>query len=60
MAIERLLRFIATHEQVFERVDDSHGRVRDVYYRAIEQAGAVAARLSDEEKELLLTGSGMR
>lgn len=53
MAIERLLRFIATHEQVFERVDDSHGRVQDVYYRAIEQAGAIAARLSDEEKELL-------
>lgn len=55
MAMERLLRFIATHEQVFDRVDDSHGRVQDVYYRAIKQAGTITARLSDEEKELLPT-----
>ena len=36
MAIERLLTFIATHEKVFDRVDDSHGRVQDVYYTAIQ------------------------
>ncbi len=28
LAMDRLLRFIATHEQVFERVDDSSGRVQ--------------------------------
>jgi hypothetical protein len=30
LALDRLLRFIATHERVFERVDDSSGYVQDV------------------------------
>lgn len=30
LALERLLRFIATHEAVFERVDDSSGAVQTV------------------------------
>ena len=34
MAIERLLTSLPTHEKVFDRVDDSHGRVQDVYYTA--------------------------
>ena len=41
----RLLRFIATHDQVFQRVDDSSGRLQDVYWQAIEAMGTVAERI---------------
>lgn len=53
IATDRLLRFIATHEQVFDRIDDSNGSVQDVYYRAIERVGESAARLDPTEAELL-------
>lgn len=53
LAIDRLLRFIATHEQVFERVDDSSGRVQDVYYQAIHATGDLAARLPVPEADAL-------
>jgi len=48
LGISRLLRFIATHDTVFQRVDDSSGRLQDVYWEAIEAVGPVAARLSPE------------
>ena len=54
LAIDRLLRFIATHERVFERVDDSSGRVQDVYYQAIEAVGDLVQTLSRPEADLLL------
>ena len=38
LAIERLLRFIDTHAMVFERIDDSGGRIQDVYWRAAQAA----------------------
>ncbi len=53
LAIDRLLRLIATHEQVFERVDDSSGRVQDVYYQAIHATGALAASLPVPEADAL-------
>lgn len=53
LAIDRLLRFIATHEQVFERVDDSSGRVQAVYYQAIHSTGDLAANLPVPEAEAL-------
>ncbi len=53
LAVDRLLRFIATHEQVFERVDDSSGRVQDVYYHAIAATGDLAPRLTTAEKAQL-------
>ncbi|MCB2106927.1 MAG: hypothetical protein KDE14_04460 [Rhodobacteraceae bacterium] len=37
-AVQRLLRFVGGHDRVFERIDDSSGRIQDVYWRA---AGAV-------------------
>lgn len=49
LAIDRLLRFIATHEQVFERVDDSSGRIQDVYYQAIAATGDLAPSLTAPE-----------
>ena len=53
LAIDRLLRFIATHEQVFERVDDSSGRIQDVYYQAITATGDLTQSLSAAEADLL-------
>ena len=53
LAIDRLLRFIATHEQVFERVDDSSGRVQDVYYQAIHATGDLAGSLPVPEADTL-------
>lgn len=53
LAIDRLLRFIATHEQVFERVDDSSGRVQDVYYQAIHATGDLATSLPVPEADAL-------
>lgn len=53
LAVDRLLRFIATHEQVFERVDDSSGRVQDVYYQAIAATSDLAPRLTTAEKDQL-------
>ncbi|MCT4608809.1 MAG: hypothetical protein N4A70_06340 [Pelagimonas sp.] len=53
LAIDRLIRFIATHEQVFERVDDSSGRVQDVYYLAISEVGTLSDKLNAEDASLL-------
>ena len=53
LAADRLLRFIATHESVFERVDDSNGAVQDVYYQAITLLGQSAEALDDADTDLL-------
>ena len=53
MAIDRLLRFIATHETVFERADDSSGAIRGVYYGAIDDVGSLVANLSPDDADLL-------
>jgi len=53
LAIDRLLRFIATHERVFERVDDSSGSVQDVYYQAIKATGNLVQNLTGPEAALL-------
>lgn len=53
LAIDRLLRFLATHEAVFERVDDSSGRVQGVYYRAIEVTGELTQQLPAADAALL-------
>ena len=53
LAFDRLLRFIATHETVFERVDDSSGVVQSVYYDAIARTGEASAKLSGAEADLV-------
>ena len=53
MAIDRLLRFIATHESVFERIDDSSGYVQGVYYDAIGAVGHLTETLPTDEADLL-------
>lgn len=53
LAIDRLLRFITTHERVFERVDDSSGSIQDVYYQAIASTGNLVGNLVEAEADLL-------
>ena len=53
LAAKSLLRFIATHGTVFERIDDSSGRVQDVYEAAIEALGPIAARMAEDDRALL-------
>ena len=53
IAMDRLLRFIATHERVFERVDDSSGHIQGVYYQAIAMIGELAPKLAPVDAALL-------
>jgi hypothetical protein len=53
LAIDRLLRFIATHERIFERVDDSSGYVQDVYYQAIRMVGELCQILPEPDADLM-------
>ena len=52
-AVERILRFLAGAESVFERVDDSSGSVQEVYHAAAEAAPGLTANLSDDQKARL-------
>ena len=53
LAIERLLRFIATHQAVFERIDDFQGRVQDIYETAIDALRPLVASVPEAEREPL-------
>lgn len=55
LAAVRLLRFIATHDQVFQRVDDSSGHLQDVYWGAIEAMARAAAGLPPAAQQALPT-----
>lgn len=58
-ATGRLVRFIATHPTVFERIDDSSGRIQRVYAEAVEDCGNLFAKLAADERSwlpALLTG----
>src|SRR5829696_8952461 len=52
-AAEQGLRFLATAERVFERVDDSSGQVQEVYRGAAEAVPALARNFSDAQKAQL-------
>lgn len=52
-AAQRLLRFIDTHVSVFERIDDSNGRIQDVYWRAAGIIPEIVQRLSFDERDWL-------
>lgn len=52
-ALKRLLRFIDTHGAVFERIDDSSGRIQDVYWRACDAVAGLVERLSSGERDIL-------
>lgn len=53
-AFDRLVRFIRTHPSVFGRVDDSAGRVQDVYEGAVEEAAILFDRIAPTERVELL------
>jgi hypothetical protein len=53
MAVKRLLRFLASHEAVFERIDDSSGRIQGVYEDAVAAMGDLAAKLAPAESDRL-------
>ncbi|QUS36371.1 hypothetical protein GR316_08875 [Falsirhodobacter algicola] len=53
LAMDRLLRFIATHECVFARIDDSSGSIQDVYYEAISSFGDLVPSLPPADADLL-------
>jgi hypothetical protein len=53
-ALDRIVRFLATAESVFSRVDDSSGRVEDVFYLAGVAIPDLAAALSAKRKASLL------
>ena len=53
MAAEQALRFLATAERVFERVDDSSGQVQEVYREAGEAVPVLVRSFSDAEKAKL-------
>lgn len=52
-AIERVLRFLAMADRVFERVDDSSGAIQAVYQAAAESLPDLAGRLSTEQAQQL-------
>ncbi len=52
-AVERLIRFIDTHGSVFDRIDDSGGRIQDVYWRAGEAVPELVGKLSPAERARL-------
>jgi len=54
-AVRLLLRFIDSHVTVFERIDDSNGRIQDVYARACEAVPALVERLPLAERAQLST-----
>jgi hypothetical protein len=52
-AVERALTFIATHQRVFERIDDSQGRIQNIYETAIEALAPLVASWPEAERERL-------
>ena len=53
MAAARLLRFIASHEYIFERVDDSNGGIQSGYEDAIIDLGPVIAAMPEADRALI-------
>lgn len=53
LATTTLLRFIGLAYNVFERVDDSQGRVQTVYKKAMEALGTLTGRLSARDRAAL-------
>lgn len=53
LGLDRLLRFIATHDRVFQRVDDSSGRIGAIYQDAAAASFGLAEAMSEDELRAL-------
>lgn len=49
-AVDRLVRFLICAEGVFERVDDSSGRIQSVFHGAADALPNLAAKMADEDR----------
>jgi hypothetical protein len=49
-AVDRLVRFLSTANRVFERIDDSSGRLQDVYHEAAAALPDLIGRLEEVDK----------
>ena len=52
-ALQRLLRFIDTHGSVFNRIDDSGGRIQSVYWNAADAVPDLVNKLAEHERAYL-------
>ncbi|MGA2792704.1 MAG: DUF6880 family protein [Roseiarcus sp.] len=52
-AVDRLIRFVATHRAVFERVDDSSGRVQNLYQDAIAAMRPLVGAMAEADRSQL-------
>jgi hypothetical protein len=53
-AVDRLVRFLACAEGVFERVDDSSGQIQAIFHDAADALPALIERLSEDDKARLI------
>lgn len=49
-AVQKLLRFADSHVHVFGRIDDSNGKIQEVYWRAAELVAQLVQKLPPEER----------
>src|SRR5580704_13174243 len=49
-AVDRLVRFLSTADRVFERIDDSNGRLQNVYHAAAAGLPDLVGRLDEADK----------
>ena len=49
-AVDRLVRFLSTADRVFERIDDSSGRLQDVYHEAAAALPGLVGRIDEADK----------
>src|SRR3984893_8977300 len=49
-AVDRLVRFLSTADRVFERIDDSNGRLQNVYHEAAAALPDLVGRLEQADK----------
>lgn len=54
LAFDRLVRFVATHPKVFDRIDDSYGRVQGIYDDAVDEAVKLVSLIPPQERPALL------
>jgi hypothetical protein len=52
-AVDRLVRFLSTADRVFERIDDSNGRLQNVYHEAAAALPDLVGRLDQADKALI-------